>query len=327
MEGPTPVSALIHAATMVTAGVYLILRTAAIVEYTPVAISILLIIGSLTALYGSLTACWQNDIKKIIAYSTCSQLGYMFVACGLSIYTTSIYHLFNHAFFKAGLFLASGIIIHSLSEEQDIRRLGSLRGKLPIVYVMFLIGSLSLSGFSFTSGFYSKDLILSISGTEGVLLKGSFVFLILNIAAAFSALYSLRLIKYTFFSDIRYFKASARNYHPTNKFTYNILIVLSLLSIVSGYVFERLFRPGSLMFNDVFLSDRLVTHSIELEFIPLWIRVIPLYILIVILIIIQCYSWASTEYGNYVNFIRIQKFFIGRGYFDVVYNKYLVVGI
>jgi NADH:ubiquinone oxidoreductase subunit 5 (subunit L)/multisubunit Na+/H+ antiporter MnhA subunit len=160
MEGPTPVSALIHAATMVTAGVFLVIRCSPIFEFSSFTLNIIAIIGGLTAFVSASIALTQHDIKKVIAYSTCSQLGYMFFACGLSNYYVSLFHLFNHAFFKALLFLSAGSIIHSMRDEQDMRRLGGLSVTMPVTYICFLIGSLSLSGFPFFSGFYSKDVIL-----------------------------------------------------------------------------------------------------------------------------------------------------------------------
>jgi len=163
MEGPTPVSALIHAATMVTAGVFLLARCSPIFEYCFETLFIIIVVGSLTALFGATTALVQNDIKKVIAYSTCSQLGYMIFICGLSHYSVGIFHLFNHAFFKALLFLSAGAVIHALNDEQDFRRMGGLRKVLPFTYCAMVIGSFSLMGFPFLTGFYSKDAILEIA--------------------------------------------------------------------------------------------------------------------------------------------------------------------
>jgi NADH-ubiquinone oxidoreductase chain 5 len=163
MEGPTPVSALIHAATMVTAGVFLIIRCSPLFEFSPKMLFFIAIIGSMTAIFASLVGLVQNDVKKTIAYSTCSQLGYMIFSCGLSNYVGSGFHLVNHAFFKALLFLTAGALIHSMGGEQDMRRYGALRKLLPLTYVMFLIGSLALIGFPFLSGFYSKDMLLEVA--------------------------------------------------------------------------------------------------------------------------------------------------------------------
>ena len=166
MEGPTPVSALIHAATMVTAGVFLIIRCSPIFEYSPTMLSVITFMGALTAFFAATAGVVQNDLKKVIAYSTCSQLGYMVFSCGLSGYSVSLFHLANHAFFKALLFLSAGCVIHSLSDEQDMRRMGSLIKLLPLTYTLFLIGTLALIGFPFLTGFYSKDVILEIAYTK-----------------------------------------------------------------------------------------------------------------------------------------------------------------
>jgi len=163
MEGPTPVSALIHAATMVTAGVFLLIKCSFIFEYAPKILVWVTFIGALTAFFSATVGLIQNDIKKVIAYSTCSQLGYMIFACGLSYYHVAFFHLSNHAFFKALLFLSAGSIIHSLSNEQDMRKYGALHKLLPFTSIMLLIGSLSLMGFPFLTGYYSKDLILELS--------------------------------------------------------------------------------------------------------------------------------------------------------------------
>jgi NADH-ubiquinone oxidoreductase chain 5 len=163
MEGPTPVSALIHAATMVTAGVYLIIRSGPLFDCSLVALTIIAILGALTAFFAATVGVVQNDLKKIIAYSTCSQLGYMVMICGLSAYSVSLFHLTNHAFFKALLFLSAGSIIHAVNNEQDIRKMGALIKSIPYSYTMILIGSLSLAGFPYLTGFYSKDLILEFA--------------------------------------------------------------------------------------------------------------------------------------------------------------------
>jgi len=175
MEGPTPVSALIHAATMVTAGVFLIIRCSPLFECVPSVLLFVTFIGAATAFMAATAGLLQNDLKKVIAYSTCSQLGYMVFACGLSSYSVSLFHLSNHAFFKALLFLSAGAVIHSLSSEQDLRRFGGLLQLLPLTYVMFLIGSLALMGFPFLTGFYSKDLILEIAAST-ITLPGTFAY-------------------------------------------------------------------------------------------------------------------------------------------------------
>jgi NADH-ubiquinone oxidoreductase chain 5 len=175
MEGPTPVSALIHAATMVTAGVFLLIKCSPIFEYSPKILVFITFVGATTAFFSATVGLIQNDIKKVIAYSTCSQLGYMVFACGLSNYHVALFHLSNHAFFKALLFLSAGSIIHSLSNEQDMRKYGSLINLLPFTSVMLLIGSLSLMGFPFLTGYYSKDLIIELAYSNYTI-NGSFCF-------------------------------------------------------------------------------------------------------------------------------------------------------
>jgi NADH-ubiquinone oxidoreductase chain 5 len=170
MEGPTPVSALIHAATMVTAGVFLIIRCSPLFEYAPKSLLFIILIGVVTALFAATIGLVQNDLKKVIAFSTTSQLGYMIFICGLSSYDASFFHLVNHAFFKALLFLSAGSVIHAMSGEQDMRKLGGLGKLLPFTYSMMLIGSLALAGFPFLSGFYSKDLILEIAYSKSMVL-------------------------------------------------------------------------------------------------------------------------------------------------------------
>src|SRR3990167_8225980 len=182
MAGPTPVSALIHAATMVTAGVFILIRVSPIIEYSNFGLFLIILIGALTSFFASSIGLFQNDLKKIIAYSTCSQLGYMIFICGLSNYSLSIFHLSNHAFFKALLFLSAGSIIHAMSDEQDIRRMGGLIQILPYTYVMLLIGSLALMGTPFLSGFYSKDFILEVSYAS-YYMHGGFVYWLGTIAA------------------------------------------------------------------------------------------------------------------------------------------------
>lgn len=193
MEGPTPVSALIHAATMVTAGVFLIVRASPLFEYAPFALNIITLIGALTALFGATVGLVQNDVKKIVAYSTSSQLGYMIFACGLSNYSAGFYHLINHACFKAALFLASGALIHGFNNAQDIREMGGLAIRMPYTFFTMTIGSLALAGLPFFSGAYSKDLILEIAYLQATTLsRVAFIFGIT--AAFFTAAYSVRLI-------------------------------------------------------------------------------------------------------------------------------------
>ena len=245
MEGPTPVSALIHAATMVTAGVFLMVRFSPLLEYTPNILFLLTFFGALTAFFGALTGVFQNDLKKVIAYSTCSQLGYMIFACGISCYNVSMFHLANHAFFKALLFLGAGSVIHAVSDEQDMRRMGSLVNFLPITYSLMLIGSLALIGFPFLTGFYSKDLILELTQASGYnnlkLSYGYFACWLGLISAFFTAFYSFRLIYLTFLNNSNIPKPSIKYLHESSILMLIPLFILGVGSIFIGYLTKDLF--------------------------------------------------------------------------------------
>jgi len=240
MEGPTPVSALIHAATMVTAGVFLIIKCSPMFEYVPTVLTFITFIGALTAFFSATAGLVQNDIKKVIAYSTCSQLGYMVFACGLSNYHVSFFHLINHAFFKALLFLTAGAIIHSLSNEQDMRKYGSLLNLLPFTSTMLLIGSLALMGFPFLTGFYSKDLILEIALTKYTI-SGDFSYFLGLTTAFFTSFYSFRVFYLTFLYENNSFRKNLLNVHELPIRMAIPLAVLSLGSIFLGYFAKDLF--------------------------------------------------------------------------------------
>jgi len=235
MEGPTPVSALIHAATMVTAGVFLVIRSSFIFEYSYSVLIFVTFIGAITALFSSIIGAFQYDIKKIVAYSTCSQLGYMFFSAGLSIYTVSLFHLFNHAFFKALLFLSMGSIIHGLMDEQDFRRMGGMAFALPLTYISVLIGSLSLMAIPYLTGFYSKDLLLELSFAFFNVLS-IFIYFIGTFAAVLTAFYSTRLLYWVFLSGLNSFKPYSYDVHESGFFMSFTLFVLCLMSIFAGYI-------------------------------------------------------------------------------------------
>ena len=235
MEGPTPVSALIHAATMVTAGIFLIIRCSFLFELSNSALNLVIIFGSLTAVFAATTGLFQNDIKRIIAYSTCSQLGYMTFACGLSQYDIGLFHLTNHAFFKALLFLGAGSVIHALSDEQDIRKMGGLKSILPFSYAAFLIGSLALIGFPFLAGFYSKDIILEIAFVQQTF-SGFFSYILGVLGVFCTAFYSTRLLFLTFLVNPNGNKKILSNTHESLFFIRFSLSTLALLSILSGYI-------------------------------------------------------------------------------------------
>ena len=235
MEGPTPISALIHAATMVTAGIFMVGRLSPLYVLTEFTTDFILLVGASTALFIGAIAIFENDIKKVIAYSTISQLGYMVAALGINAYTVSFFHLYTHAFFKALLFLCAGSIIMSLHHNQDIRKMGGLKSKLPITYVSFMIGTLCIIGFPLTSGFFSKDLLLEVMLYENSSI--SFVaYLMLLLAALVTTIYSLRLLFLVFYNKYR--DKDFENIREQSKIITLPLIILSVLSIISGYLIK-----------------------------------------------------------------------------------------
>jgi NADH-ubiquinone oxidoreductase chain 5 len=234
MEGPTPVSALIHAATMVTAGVFLIARCSPIYEYTPSVLVLITIVGASTAFFAATVGLLQNDLKKVIAYSTCSQLGYMVFACGLSNYSAGVFHLVNHAFFKALLFLGAGSIIHAVADEQDMRKMGGLKNLIPFTYSMIIIGSLALTGFPFLAGFYSKDLILEVAYGKFTV-SGHFSYCLGTLGAFFTAFYSTRLLYLTFLSKPNGYKSVICYASDSSYYICISLGVLAIPSILIGF--------------------------------------------------------------------------------------------
>nr|ALO20647.1 NADH dehydrogenase subunit 5 [Cladonema pacificum] len=235
MEGPTPVSALIHAATMVTAGVFLIIRLSPLFEYTSSCLLLIVIFGSLTAFFSSTIGLTQNDLKKVIAYSTCSQLGYMVLICGFSQYHLSLFHLINHGFFKALLFLSAGSVIHAVMDEQDFRKIGSLQLITPFSYVCILVGSMSLMGLPFLTGFYSKDLIIEMIYGSHIYKFGLWLAIL---SASITAFYSFRLIFYSFYNPFQGNKSSLKNIHEGITALWFPLLILLILSILGGYFLQ-----------------------------------------------------------------------------------------
>lgn len=279
MEGPTPVSALIHAATMVTAGIFLILRGSFIFESTGFIMFIISVFGAITAIFGSTTACFQTDIKKVIAYSTCSQLGYMLFACGLSLYSTALFHLVNHAFFKALLFLGAGAIIHSFYGEQDLSIMDNVDDLIPFTSQMFSIACLVLSGFPFLGAFYSKDFIFeSLNGfhyLDGIVLSN----LILH-AAIYTGIYSTNLCQV--------FEADEEDYEIADMFLGRVnesgicilssLLVLTIISIFSGFFLKDIFiGAGSSIFSDSISLSIFNQNFLEADFLPASSRLFPFY--------------------------------------------------
>jgi NADH-quinone oxidoreductase subunit L len=232
MEGPTPVSALIHAATMVTAGVYMVARMNALYTFSGTAAGIVALVGALTAVFAATMALVQNDIKRVLAYSTISQLGYMFIGCGVGAYAAGIFHLFTHAFFKSLLFLAAGSVIHALSGEQDMRKMGGLRKHLPLTYPTFLIGAIAISGVPFFSGFFSKDAILTRSFGQG----RYFVWALGLAGAVMTAFYMFRLIFLTFFGGERLDPEAKVHLHESPKVMTIPLAILAFFAVFAGYI-------------------------------------------------------------------------------------------
>lgn len=325
MEGPTPVSALIHAATMVTAGIFLIIRCSPIFEYSIYILNLITFIGALTAFFAATIGLVQNDIKKIIAYSTCSQLGYMAFVCGLSEYSVSLFHLSNHAFFKALLFLSAGSVIHGLGNEQDIRKMGGLVNILPFTYAMFLIGSLSLAGFPFLSGFYSKDIILELAFTKYTV-QSVFAFWLGSLTAFFTAVYSFRLLYYVFYIKPNSFKKITEKAHELPLMMGVPLFILSFGSIFTGYMTKDFFvGVGSDFFVDsIFILPK---HNIiiDAEFIPFYIKLIPTILslsgIFISLYFIHFFEITLVSVRKYNFFNKIYKFLIHKWYIDFIYNE------
>ena len=285
MEGPTPVSALIHAATMVTAGVFLLLRSVHLFKYDENSLLLLSFLGGITSFIAATIGLFQNDIKKVIAYSTCSQLGYMVLSCGLNNYSGSLFHLMNHAFFKALLFLSAGAIIHSMLDQQDVRRMGMLLKYLPVSYIMILVGSLTIMGIPFLTGFYSKDFILEYVYSSNIYLS-IFLYWLGIISASLTSFYSIKLLFLTFYNvhnsyfNILYNKNKRLIVIHESKFLILIaLIILFLGSIFVGFLFKDLFIG---MGTDVW-TNTLDTESykdnlkvFDVEFLPMRIKIIPI---------------------------------------------------
>jgi len=278
MEGPTPVSALIHAATMVTAGVFLIARSSPIYEYTPIMLNYITILGALTAFFAGTIGLVQNDLKRVIAYSTCSQLGYMVFACGLSNYSVGVFHLVNHAFFKALLFLGAGSIIHAVSDEQDMRKMGGLKNLVPFTYSMMVIGSLALIGFPFLTGFYSKDVILEVAyGKYSV--SGHFSYILGSIGAFCTAFYSTRLVYLTFLSKPNGYKHIICKAYDSSYQICTALAILSVPSIFIGfYTKDMIIGLGTDFWgNSIFILPEHM-NMIDAEFIPVQFKLLPVFL-------------------------------------------------
>jgi NADH-quinone oxidoreductase subunit L len=276
MEGPTPVSALIHAATMVTAGVFLMARMSPLMEYAPGALGMVTFIGATTCFFAATVGCVQNDIKRVIAYSTCSQLGYMFMAAGVGAYQASIFHLITHAFFKALLFLCAGSVIHAMSDEQDMRKMGGLWKKIPITYVTMWLGSLALGGIPYFAGYWSKDAILESAYASGSAV-GMYGFVLGTIAAFLTAFYSWRLLIMTFHGTSR---ADAHRYEHVHESPAVMWVPLALLSVgavFAGWLLHNMFiGDGQAAFWQGAIFNGPNNHVIaQIERTPLLIGLLP----------------------------------------------------
>jgi len=319
MEGPTPVSALIHAATMVTAGVFLVVRCSPIFEYSQLALNIVAIVGMLTAFFAASVALVQNDIKRIIAYSTCSQLGYMFFAAGIGAYHVAIFHLFTHAFFKALLFLGSGCVIHSFKEEQDIRFMGAVWKKIPYTYVFMIIGTLALTGFPFLSGFYSKDAIIEFSYLKGSTI-GYLATTVGIVTAVLTGIYSWRLIFKTFHGKYNNKENLLNSIHESPLIMLVPTSILAVGAIFAGFLFKEIFigKESENFWNNSILFLENFNH----DYVPVWLLYItPL--LVILIIPISYYLFVKNEKivkNLTVKNEKLYNFLLNKWYFDELYD-------
>ena len=323
MEGPTPVSALIHAATMVTAGVFLIVRCSPLFEYSQTALNVVAVIGMITALFAASIALVQNDIKKIVAYSTCSQLGYMFFAAGVGAYHVAIFHLFTHAFFKALLFLGSGSVIHAFKDEQDIRNMGGVRKKLPYTYILMLIGTLALTGFPFLSGFYSKDAIIEFAYFKGSKL-GNYATFIGILTAFLTAIYSWRLFFKTFHGSYNNKDIPINETHESPIVMLVPLFFLGAGALFAGFIFKETFIGHHS--NDFWQTSIFFLEEINHDRVPLWL-LLTTPILVVIAIPISFYYFISNtkileEFKN--TNLPLYNFLLNKWYIDELYELIFV---
>ena len=323
MEGPTPVSALIHAATMVTAGVFLVVRCSPIFEYSQIALNLVTVIGMITAIFAASVALVQNDIKKIVAYSTCSQLGYMFFAAGVGAYHVAMFHLFTHAFFKALLFLGAGSVIHAFKDEQDIRNMGGVRKKLPYTYVFMLLGTLALTGFPFLSGFYSKDAIIEFAYLKNSSM-GNYAATIGIITAFLTSIYSWRLFFKTFHGPYNNKKILLNETHESPLVMLIPLFLLGIGAIFSGYFFKGTFIGHHS--NEFWQGSIFFLNEIKHEAIPLWfLLATPVLVLIAIPISFYLYIISPKILEDFKNTnMPLYKFLLNKWYIDEFYEKIFV---
>ena len=329
MEGPTPVSALIHAATMVTAGVYLLMRSSPLIEYSNTVLVLCLWLGAITTIFSSLIGLFQQDIKKVIAYSTMSQLGMMVIAVGLSSYNIALFHLVNHAFYKGLLFLGAGAVIHAVADNQDFRRYGGLKSFLPLTYSVMLIASLSLVAFPFMTGFYSKDFIIE-SAYGQYYFSSTAVYFISTIGAMFTTLYSVKVLYLTFLTNPNGPLINYKQAHEGDIFMSLPLIILAIFSIFFGYITKDIFIGlGSSFFvdNSLFIHP---SHEIMLdtEFaVPTLFKILPLIFTVSLSILAIIFSEFIPKTLIHFKFSRfgynVFSFFNQRFLIELFYNRYI----
>jgi NADH-quinone oxidoreductase subunit L len=323
MEGPTPVSALIHAATMVTAGVFLVVRCSPIFEYSQVALNFIAIIGMITAVFAASIALVQNDIKKIIAYSTCSQLGYMFFAAGIGAYHVAIFHLFTHAFFKALLFLGAGSVIHAFNDEQDIRKMGGVWKKIPYTWSLMLIGTLALTGFPLLSGFYSKDAIIEFAYFKNSSV-GNYAMTVGITTAFLTAIYSWRLFFKTFHGKYNNSDLTIEKMHESPLVMLIPLIFLATGALFAGYAFKELLIGHDYL--NFWKKSIFFIKEIEHLHLPLWL-LLSTPVLVVSAIPLSYYLYIKNL--DILSGIRklnepLYNFLLNKWYFDELYESIFV---
>jgi NADH-quinone oxidoreductase subunit L len=323
MEGPTPVSALIHAATMVTAGVFLVARMSPVFEFSEFALTVVTVVGATTAFFAATVGLVQNDIKRVIAYSTCSQLGYMFVALGVGAYEVAMFHLFTHAFFKALLFLGSGSVIHAMSDEQDMRRMGGLYKLIPVTWVMMVIGTLALTGFPFTAGYYSKDAIIEAAYAAHNPAH-MYAFAMTVIAALFTSFYSWRLIFMTFHGTSRASNETLSHVHESPLVMLMPLVILAVGAIGAGMVFAPLFIGHA--YEEFWLEAiyRGAENHIMHEFhnVPEWVPYLPTLMMIAGFAVAWLFYIARPDMPRQLAKTHepLYKFLLNKWYFDEIYD-------
>ena len=327
MEGPTPVSALIHAATMVTPGVFLVCRMSPLLEFAPFALNVITIVGAMTAIFAATIGLTQFDIKRVIAYSTCSQLGYMFFAAGVSAYPASMFHLTTHAFFKALLFLGAGSVIHAMSDEQDMRKMGGIWKKIPITYALMWVGSLALAGIPFFAGYYSKDLILEAAWAASSN-SGYFAFWLGCLAAFLTAFYSWRLLLLTFHGNFNSSKEVLEHVHESPIVMLIPLFVLALGAIFSGWYFYNDFvgyNWKEFWGNSIFISEKNKAFKLA-HYVPLWVKYLPIFLAILGILCAFLFYILNPNLPKILSkkLSPIYNLFYNKWYFDELYD-YLFV--